>query len=154
MVSLRVLRKSRAPYYRWLKEPITKAEVTWAYRANALHNAHVDDPEFGHRLLADEARQAGESMPDRTAWKIPSAHGWWSVFGKKKGKHGKKSGPPVHDDSCAVVGGEGRVTHQFTADGPNQLWLVDTRRAPQRARQAVSVRDQGGLLEQDRGLLH
>lgn len=40
-----------------------------------MHNAHGDDPEFGHRLLADEARQAGESMPDRTPWKIATVQG-------------------------------------------------------------------------------
>jgi putative transposase len=54
-VTCRVLKLARQPYYRWLAEPITETEVTEAYRANALFDAHRDDPEFGHRLLADEA---------------------------------------------------------------------------------------------------
>jgi putative transposase len=37
-------------------------------------------------------------------------------FGKKRGKNGKKPGPPVHDDLVKRI---------FTADGPNQLWLGD-----------------------------
>jgi len=123
-VTCRVLKLSRQPYYRWLKAPITTAEITEAYRANALFDAHQDDPEFGHRLLADEARDAGEPMADRTAWRIASENGWWSVFGKKKGK-GKKPGPPVHDDLCAVTDEEGRTRHVFTATGPNQLWVTD-----------------------------
>jgi putative transposase len=124
-VACRVLKLSRQPYYRWLIEPVTESEIVEAYRANALFDAHQDDPEFGHRLLADQAREEGESMADRTAWKITSANGWWSVFGKKKGKNGKRPGPAVHDDLCTVTDEDGRVRHEFTADGPNQLWLTD-----------------------------
>jgi len=124
-VTCRVLKLSRQPYYRWLQDPVTGAELVEAYRANALFDAHRHDPEFGHRLLADEAGEAGEPMADRTAWLITSANGWWSVFGKKRGKNGKKPGPPVHDDLCAVTGEEGRTRHEFTATGPNQLWLTD-----------------------------
>ncbi|WP_206447218.1 IS3 family transposase [Agrococcus sp. KRD186] len=124
-VTCRVLKLSRQPYYRWLAGPITVSETVEAYRANALFDAHHDDPEFGHRLLADQAREEGEAMSDRTAWKITSANGWWSVFGKKKGKNGKKPGPAVHDDLCVVTDEEGGARHVFTADGPNQLWLTD-----------------------------
>jgi len=124
-VTCRVLRLSRQPYYRWLASPITDSEVVEAYRANALFDAHRDDPEFGHRLLADEARDAGEPMADRTAWRITASNCWWSVFGKKRGRNGKKPGPAVHDDLCTVTDENGRVRHEFTADGPNQLWLTD-----------------------------
>jgi putative transposase len=124
-VTCRVLKLSRQPYYRWLANPITTSEVMEAYRANALFDAHQDDPEFGHRLLADEARDAGEAMSDRTAWRIASANGWWSAFGKKRGRNGKKPGPPVHDDLCAVIDEHGRTRHAFTAEAPNRLWLTD-----------------------------
>ncbi len=124
-VTCRVLKLSRQPYYRWLQSPITDSEVVEAYRANALFDAHRDDPEFGHRLLADEARAAGEAMVDRTAWRIASENGWWSAFGKRKRGKGKKPGPPVHDDLCVVVDENGRARHAFTAEEPNQLWLTD-----------------------------
>ncbi|MCR2791612.1 hypothetical protein NQ156_00875 [Microbacterium sp. zg.Y625] len=98
-VTCRVLKLSRQPYYRWLASPVTDSEVVEAYRANALFDAHRDDPEFGYRLLADEARVAGQPMADRTAWRIASAHGWWSAFGKPKGRgKGRKAGPPMRDD--------------------------------------------------------
>jgi putative transposase len=118
-VTCRVLKIARQPYYRWLARPVTNAELEQAYRANALFDAHRDDPEFGYRFLVDEARDAGELMADRTAWRICSAMGWWSAFGKvrgKNGKNGKKPGPPVHDDL---------VRRDFTATAPNQLWLAD-----------------------------
>ncbi|MBP2371769.1 hypothetical protein [Pseudonocardia parietis] len=34
-VSLRVLKLSRQPYYRWRKQQVTEAELVEAYRANA-----------------------------------------------------------------------------------------------------------------------
>ncbi|MFK5648069.1 IS3 family transposase, partial [Ornithinimicrobium sp. LYQ121] len=114
-VTCRVLKIARQPYYRWLKEPVTDADLAAAYRADALFDAHRDDPEFGHRLLADEARAAGVGMCDRTAWRICSDNAWWSAFGKKRGKNGKP-GPPAHEDL---------VERDFTAQGPNQLWLTD-----------------------------
>ncbi len=124
-VTCRVLKLARQPYYRWLLDPIAGSEVVEAYRANALFDAHHDDPEFGHRLLADEARDVGEAMADRTAWRICRDNAWWSVFGKKRGRNGKKPGPAVHDDLCTVTDENGRVRHEFTAEKPNQLWLTD-----------------------------
>ena len=125
-VTCRVLRLARQPYYRWLEAPVADAELEEAYRANALFDAHRDDPEFGYRFLVDEARDAGVSMAERTAWRICSDNGWWSAFGKKKARgKGKKPGPPVHDDLCAVVDKHGVIRHEFTADAPNELWLGD-----------------------------
>jgi len=114
-VTCRVLKLARQPYYRWRADPVTGAERVEAYRANALFDAHRDDPEFGYRYLVEEARTAGEPMAERTAWRICSEHRLWSVFGKKRGKNGK-TGPPVHDDLVERV---------FAADEPNQLWLAD-----------------------------
>ena len=124
-VTCRVLKIARQPYYRWLKSPVSDAELGQAYRANALFDAHRDDPEFGYRFLVDEAREAGEAMAERTAWRICSELGWWSAFGKPKRGKAKKPGPPVHDDLCAVVDEKGRVRHEFTADSSNELWLTD-----------------------------
>lgn len=96
-----------------------------ADRANALFHAHKDDPEFGHRLLADEARDEREPMADQTAWRIASANDWRSAFGKKRGRNGRKPGPPVHDDRCTVTDEDRRTRHEFVADAPNQFWLTD-----------------------------
>ena len=115
-VSLRVLKLSRQPYYRWRHQQVTNAELIEAYRANALLDAHRDDPEYGYRLLVDEAAEAGEVMCERTAWKICRDNQWWSVFGKKRGKNGNRPGPPVHDDL---------VKRDFSADDINELWLTD-----------------------------
>ncbi len=117
-VTCRVLKIARQPYYRWLAGPVTDAEWVAAHRANALFDAHRDDPEFGYRFLADEARDEGQAMAERTAWRLCSANGWWSVFGKPRGRNGKKRAPgtPAFDDL---------VKRNFTAAEPNTLWLVD-----------------------------
>ena len=57
-VTCRVLNIARQPYYRWLASPVTDAELAAAYRANALFDAHRDDPEFGYRFLVDEAQRS------------------------------------------------------------------------------------------------
>ena len=121
VVTCRVLNIARQPYYRWRARPVTDTELDQAYRANALFDAHRDDPEFGYRFLADEARDAGVPTADRTAWRICSSMSWWSAFGKKRGRNGKKAGPPVHDDL---------VRRDFTATAPNLLWLADITEHP------------------------
>lgn len=69
-VTCRVLEIARQPYCRWLARQVTDAEIVEAHRANALFDAHREDPEFDYRYLADEAHAAGESMCHRTAWRI------------------------------------------------------------------------------------
>ena len=115
-VSCRVLKLARQPYYRWLTNPVTTAELVEAYRANALFDAHRDDPEYGHRFLVDEARDAGQPMARRTAWRICSTNGWFSVFSKKHRGKNTRPGPAVHED---------HVGRNFTASAPNELWLAD-----------------------------
>ena len=116
-MTCRVLKIARQPYYRWLAQPVGDAEWDEAHLANALFDAHKDDPEFGYRFLADEVTDAGFSACERTVWKICSQNGWWSVFGKKKSKkRGAKLQTPAHDDL---------VHREFTASAPNRLWLGD-----------------------------
>ena len=92
-VTCRVLKLSRQPYYRWLAAPVTTAELAEAYRANALFDAHQDDPEFGYRFLVDEAKDACEVMCERSAWRICRDNGWWSAFGKSAARTSKLPGP-------------------------------------------------------------
>jgi putative transposase len=120
-VTCRVLKLARQPYYRWLAAPISTSELQGAYLADALFEAHRDDPEYGYRLLADEVREAGHNRCDRTVWRICADNGWWSVFGKKRAKNGKKPGPPAHDDL---------VRRDFTASEMNRLWLSDITEHP------------------------
>ena len=115
-VTCRVLKLCRQHYYRWIDEPFTVAELDEAWLANAIFDAHRDDPEFGYRFLADEVRLDGRVVSDRVVWRICRDNGWWSVFGKPKKTKGSKPGAPSHDDL---------VRRNFTADAPNTVWLAD-----------------------------
>jgi putative transposase len=115
-VTCRVLNLARQPYYRWRANQVTDAELAEAYLANAIFDTHRDDPEFGYRFLTDEVRDAGHVVSERTVWRICSQIGWWSRFGKPKGRRTAKVGAPAHDDPVRRV---------FTADAIDQLWLTD-----------------------------
>jgi transposase InsO family protein len=120
-VTCRVLKIARQPYYRWLARPVAAAELTEAYLANAIFDAHRDDPEFGYRFLADEIHAVGHQAAERTVWRICSDNGWFSVFGKKKSRRRGKVGMAAHDDL---------VQRQFRAAGPNKVWLTDITEHP------------------------
>jgi putative transposase len=115
-VTCRVLNIARQPYYRWLTNTVTEAEWDEAHLANAIFDAHRDDLEFGYRFLADEVRDQGFEVCDRTVWKICRDMGWWSVFGKPRSRKKGKVGTPAHDDL---------ICRHFSADAPNTVWLAD-----------------------------
>ena len=75
-VTCRVLGLARQPYYRWLAQLITSAEVEQAYRGNALFDAHRDDPEFGYRFLLDEAALASRRSSARPRGACGRAECW------------------------------------------------------------------------------
>ena len=60
-------------------------------------------------------------MAARTAWRLCRQNGWHCAFGAKRGKNGRRPGPPVHDD---------RVRRDFSAEAPNRLWLTDITEHP------------------------
>lgn len=115
-VACRVLKLARQPYYRWREAPVGQAEWVQAHRINALHDAHGEDPTFGYRFLAHEARRAGWQMSRRTAWSLCSSSGILSSAQRRRRGKGRKVGPPVFDD---------HVKRIFTADAPNRVWLSD-----------------------------
>ncbi len=115
-MTCRVLNLCCAQYYRWLDQPFTERQLDEAWLANAIFDAHRDDPEFGYRFLADEVRLADHDVSDRVVWRICRDHQWWSRFGKPKRTKGSKPGTPSHDDL---------VRRNFTAEAPNELWVAD-----------------------------
>ena len=114
-LSCRVLGFSRQAYYAWLANPVSDREWADAHAANAVFDAHADDPEFGYRFLADELRDQGLDVSDHRVLKACRIARVRCCHSIRRGC-GKRPGPPVHDDL---------VRREFTADRPNQLWLTD-----------------------------
>lgn len=80
-----------------------------------LRELHADDPEGGHRVLSDDIAELGYVLSERRVWRLCHVAGTASTITTRKRRY-RKACPPVHDDL---------VQREFTADGPNRLWLSD-----------------------------
>lgn len=87
-----------------------------------LERIHEEVPEFGYRLLCDQAAERGLVMSERTAWKLCNSVGIKAKI-VRKGPKASKSLPAIHDDL---------VQRNFTAVKPNQVWLTDITEHPTR----------------------
>ena len=114
-VACRVLGFSKQGYYKWLKQPVSAREAEERELIAVLHQLHDDDPEGGYRVLADDITELGYTLSERRVWRLCRIAGIRSVFTTRKTRY-KKAGAPVHDDL---------VNRQFSAEGPNTLWLTD-----------------------------
>jgi transposase InsO family protein len=115
-VTCRVLKIAKQPFYRWLKNPISTRDWDDAQLTNAAVDTHAEAPTFGYRLIADELSDLGFVASERRVWRLCSQQRIVSATTRKKRGKAGKQGPPVHDDL---------VQRQFTAEGPNRLWLTD-----------------------------
>lgn len=114
-VTCRVLGFSEQGYYKWRKQPVSDRTLENAQLTTVLQELHEDDPEGGYRVLADDLADLGYEVSERRVWRLCHVAGIQSTISRRKARY-HKAGPPVHDDL---------VQRQFTADGPNQVWLTD-----------------------------
>jgi len=115
-VTCRVLGFSKQAFYQWRATPVSDRDVQEAYLINVAYDIHTDDPEFGHRLIADELQEAGHQVSERRVWRLCSQQGLFSATVRRRAKNGKRAGPPVCDDL---------LERDFTAEALNAKWLVD-----------------------------
>lgn len=114
-VACRVLGFSEQAYYKWLRRPVSAREVEEAHLIEVLRELHEDDPEGGYRVLSDDLAERGYQLSERCVWRLCRVAGIRSTITARKRRY-RTAGPPVHDDL---------VNREFTAHGPNQLWLTD-----------------------------
>jgi transposase InsO family protein len=115
-----VLGFSTQAFYKWRARPCSDRDHDDARLTNALVDLHADDPEFGYRFLADELNAAGHQVGERRVWRLCRQQRLWSST-VKKGRHGKRPGPAVHDDL---------VQRQFRSSRPDAIWLTDITEHP------------------------
>jgi putative transposase len=119
-VTCRVLGFSKQAFYAWKSNPVSQRDWDDAHLINAATDIHRDDPAFGYRFITDELPAHGIKAGENRVARLCSQQRIWSVFSKKRGL-GRKAGPPVHDDL---------VARQFTAAGPDRVWLTDITEHP------------------------
>lgn len=112
---------SRQGFYKWRQHPYSDREWDQAQLVNAIVDVHRAHPEFGYRLITDELRAGGWATTESRVQRLCSDHGIFSQVGAARRGSSKRPGPPVHDDL---------VRRDFTAPGPNQLWLTDITEHP------------------------
>lgn len=61
-VACRVLGFSTQTFYQWCAQPVCDRDWEEAHLLNAAYEVHADDPEFGHRFIADELQAAGHRV--------------------------------------------------------------------------------------------
>ena len=119
-VTCEVLGLCRQAYYRWLEQPVCDRDWDDAHLVNAMLAVHADDPAFGYRFIADELKAAGVAVGENRVHRLAREHRIWSTT-IKKGRSGKRPGPPVHDD---------HVRREFDAERPDTVWLTDITEHP------------------------
>jgi len=119
-VTCRVLDFTTQAFYAWRKSPVSQRDWDNAHLLNLAIDIHADDPGFGYRFIADELPARGISAGENRVARLCSAQRVWSLHAKKRGRN-RKAGPPVHDDL---------VRRQFSAVGPNAVWLTDITEHP------------------------
>ncbi len=115
-VTCRVLGFSKQAFYQWRSKPVCDRDFEEAHLLNAAYDVHADDPEFGHRFIADELQAAGHRVSERRVWRLCSQQRIFSATVRRAKRHGKKPGPPVCDDL---------LQRDFTATSINTTWLTD-----------------------------
>jgi putative transposase len=115
-----VLGFSTQAFYKWRSRPCSDRDLDDAHLTNALVDLHSEDPAFGYRFLADELQAAGRQVGERRVWRLCRQQRLWSTT-VKKGRHGKRPGPAVHDDL---------VQRQFRSSRPDAIWLTDITEHP------------------------
>ena len=115
-VTCRVLGFSKQAFYKWNARPVCDRDWEEAHLLNAAYDVHADDPEFGHRFIADELQAAGHRVSERRVWRLCSQQRIFSATVRRAKRSGKKPGPPVCDDL---------LQRDFTATSINTTWLTD-----------------------------
>ncbi|GAA3278391.1 hypothetical protein GCM10020260_00440 [Nesterenkonia halobia] len=115
-VTCRVLGFSKQAFYKWNAATVAARDLEEAHLLNAAYDVHADDPEFGHRFIADEVTAAGYLVSERRVWRLSSQERIFSSTQRRSRSTTKKAGPAVTDDL---------VHREFTAEAPNRLWLTD-----------------------------
>jgi len=115
-----VLGFNTTSFYKWRATPRSQREIDDAVLIEAIREVHVDDPEFGYRLIWDELVAKGHTVGRDRVKRLCRAHKIQSATVKTKTAR-SRSGPPVTDDL---------LQRHFHADTCDVAWVSDITEHP------------------------
>lgn len=116
----RVFSFSPTTCYAWARRGggPTPAELEEAYAIHALHQAWVEHRRtYGARRMTAEINHRGHPWNRKRVARLMRLGAIEGVHRRRRGKYGKKAG--------ATATAPDLVRREFSATGPNQLWVAD-----------------------------
>jgi len=118
-VMCRVLGLSPSGYYAWLSRPPSARALRDAELVVMIKKAHADNRSvYGRPRVYAELKDNGEAVGEKRVGRLMKQEGLWGVSRRSKGPkttRRNKDARPAAD----------LVDRDFTADGPDQLWVAD-----------------------------
>ncbi len=115
----RVLGLSPSGYYAWLERPPSARARRDAELAAKITQIHADNRQvYGRPRIFAELKEEGERVGEKRVGRLMRQEGIWGVSRRSKG-------PKTTKRSADARPAADLVERDFTADGPDQLWVSD-----------------------------
>ena len=123
----RVLGLSPSGYYAWLKRPVSARAARDADLVVKIRQAHEDNRSvYGRPRIFAELKEQGERVGQKRVARLMRQEGIVGVSRRRRG-------PKTTKRSADARPAADLVERNFTATGPNQLWVADITYIPTRA---------------------
>ncbi len=118
-VMCRVLGLSPSGYYAWLDRPPSARARRDAELVGKITTIHDDNRQvYGRPRIFAELKEEGEQVGEKRVGRLMRQEGIWGVSRRSKG-------PKTTKRSADARPAADLVERDFTADGPDQLWVSD-----------------------------
>ena len=118
-VMCRVLGLSPSGYYAWLSRPPSARAQRDAELVVMIKKAHVENRSvYGRPRLYAELKDNGEAVGEKRVGRLMRQEGIWGVSRRRRG-------PKTTRRNADARPAADLVERNFTAEGPDQLWVAD-----------------------------
>ncbi|SCF50307.1 IS3 family transposase, partial [Micromonospora carbonacea] len=124
---LRVLNVGASTYYAWVrqaKQPCDRDVVDLGLISNIHEIWETSGRTYGADRVHRQLRRDGIRVGRKRVERLMAQQGWQGAFLRRGWRGGSTKQDPRHTPAPDLV------NRQFTADGPNRLWVADATRIP------------------------
>src|SRR3954449_4217799 len=124
---LRVLNIAESTYYQWVKQaarPCDRDLVDLGLLSNIHEIWDTSGRTYGADRVHQQLRRDGIRVGRKRVERLMAGQGWQGAFLRRGWRGGSTKQDPRHSPAPDLV------NRQFTAAGPNRLWVGDATRIP------------------------